>query len=533
MQSNKDLILNGNISIGIEFGSTRIKAVLIDPLGNILASGGFNWENQLVDGIWTYSQEAIWQGLQNAYQALAQSVKEKYGVPIITAQAIGFSGMMHGYIPFDSQKNQLVPFRTWRNNFTENSSKKLTALFHYNIPQRWSIAHLYQAILNEEKHVEQIDYLTTLSGYVHWMLSGEKVLGIGEASGMFPIDQQTQSYDTSMLNAFDQLIAEKYYPWKIADILPKVLPAGKCAGYLTEEGARLLDPSGQLQAGIKMCPPEGDAGTGMVATNSIKATTGNISAGTSAFAMIVLEKMLSKVYEQLDMVTTPDGKLVAMAHANNCSTDINAWVQIFSECLTLFGIKQNTDNLYETLFRHALNGDENCGNLLSYGFYSGEHGVGLAEGCPLFIHPTGSQFNLANLIRMLLYSAFGAMKLGMDILMNEEKVAITQILAHGGIFKTPNVASKILASALDVPIAVMDTASEGGAWGIALLANYLAYAPKQSLEQYLQETIFKNTALSISDPEPSMKQGYAQFIQRYKQGIPIAKAAAEFGSNKH
>ncbi|MBN6065508.1 FGGY-family carbohydrate kinase [Aggregatibacter actinomycetemcomitans] len=532
MQSNKDLIHNGNIAIGIEFGSTRIKAVLIDPQGNILATGGFNWENQLIDGIWTYSQEAIWQGLQNAYQSLVQAVKEEYGLPITSAQAIGISGMMHGYIPFDNQKKLLVPFRTWRNNFTAESSKKLTALFNYNIPQRWSIAHLYHAILNDESHVAQIDYFTTLSGYVHWMLSGEKVLGIGEASGMFPIDQQTLSYDQSMLEAFDQLIAEKNYPWKITEILPKVLPAGQLGGYLTESGARLLDPSGELQAGIQMCPPEGDAGTGMVATNSIRETTGNISAGTSAFAMIVLKKALSNVYEQLDMVTTPAGKPVAMAHANNCTTDINAWMGIFAECLTLFGMEQHADNLYAKLLRHALDGDDNCGGLLSYGFYSGEHGVGLAEGCPLFIHPTDSRFNLANLIRVHLYSAFGAMKLGMDILMKQEKVEITQILAHGGIFKTPNVASKILASALNVPIAVMDTASEGGAWGIALLANYLTYAPTQSLEQYLNETIFKNTALSISEPETLMAQGYEKFIQRYMQGIPIAKVAANFGSSK-
>ncbi|BFU59637.1 MULTISPECIES: xylulokinase [Rodentibacter] len=532
MPSNKELIRNGNISIGIEFGSTRIKTVLIDSFGNILASGGVNWENQLIDGIWTYSQENIRQGLQNAYQSLAQAVKEKYGLPIVSAQAIGISGMMHGYIPFDNQKNQLVSFRTWRNNFTTESSQKLTALFQHNIPQRWSIAHLYHAILKQEPHIAQIDYLTTLSGYVHWMLSGEKVIGIGEASGMFPIDQQTQSYDRSMLSAFNSLIAEKNYPWKITEILPKVLTAGQFAGYLTKTGARLLDPSGQLQPGIKMCPPEGDAGTGMIATNSIKETTGNISAGTSAFAMIVLKKPLSNVYEQLDIVTTPNGKPVAMAHANNCTTDINAWINIFRECLDVFGIKQSDNLLYEKLLQHSLNGDDNCGGLLSYGFYSGEHSVGLETGCPLFIHPTEGRFNLANLIRAHLYSAFGAMKSGVDILMKQENVEVTQILAHGGIFKTPNVASKILASALDVPIAIMDTASEGGAWGIALLANYLSYASTQSLEQYLDETIFKNTKFSISKPEPLMKQGYEQFMQRYIQGIPIAKAVAEFASNK-
>lgn len=532
MQSPQELILEGKVSIGIEFGSTRIKAVLIDTQGNILASGGFNWENRLVDGVWTYSQEAIWQGLQQAYQSLAQAVKIQYGTSITTAQALGISGMMHGYLPFDSQKNLLVPFRTWRNNFTANSAEKLTALFNYNIPQRWSIAHLYHAVLNEEPHVTQIDYFTTLSGYVHWMLSGEKVLGIGEASGMFPIDPHTRTYNQSMLNAFDQLVAEKDFPWKIAQILPKVLIAGQSAGRLTEEGARLLDPSGQLQPGIVMCPPEGDAGTGMVATNSVKETTGNISAGTSAFAMIVLEKPLSKVYQQLDMVATPAGKPVAMAHANNCTTDINAWVGIFGECLQVFGAQQDTDMLYEKLFLHALKGDDDCGDLLSYGFYSGEHGVGLAQGCPLFIHPTDSRFTLSNLIRTHLYSAFGAMKLGMDILMKEENVRVTQILAHGGIFKTPKVASSILASALDVPIAVMETASEGGAWGIALLANYLSQAPTRSLEQYLEETIFKATALSVSTPEPSTVQGYERFMRHYVQAMPVVRAAADFDSNK-
>lgn len=533
MQEGKALILNGEVSIGIEFGSTRIKAVLIDAQGHILATGGFNWENQLVNGIWTYSQDAILKGLQSAYQSLRLSVEEKYGVSITSAKAIGVSGMMHGYIPLDSQNHQLVPFRTWRNNFTENAAKKLTALFNYNIPQRWSIAHLYQAILNQELHVAQIDYLTTLSGYVHWLLSGQKVLGIGEASGMFPINSQIQTYDQSMLDSFDNLVAEYQYPWKLSALLPKVLKAGECAGYLTEEGAKLLDPSGQLQSGICMCPPEGDAGTGMVATNSIKETTGNISAGTSAFAMIVLKKNLSNVYEQLDIVTTPTGKPVAMAHSNNCTTDINAWVNIFGECLTLFGAEQNAEVLYEKLFQHALNGDDDCGGLLSYGFYSGEHGVGLAEGCPLFLHPTESHFNLANLIRIHLYSAFGAMKLGMDILMKQEKVEITQILAHGGIFKTPNVASKILASALNVPIAVMDTASEGGAWGIALLANYLDYASTQSLEQYLDDNIFKRTTVSISEPEPLMIEGYKQFIQRYVQGIAIEKEAIKLGHINH
>lgn len=528
MQDAKNLIASGGASVGIEFGSTRIKAVLISTDGTILASGGFTWENHFIDGIWTYPQSEIWQGLQQAYRDLANQVQEQYGITLTRAKAIGISGMMHGYIPFDKQGNQLVAFRTWRNNITAKSSQKLTALFNYNIPQRWSISHLYQAILNQEEHVGEIDYLTTLAGYVHWQLTGEKVLGVGEASGMFPIDPQTGSYYQIMLNQFDGLIAAQSYPWKIANILPQVLTAGQPAGHLTEQGAKLLDPTGRLQAGIPFCPPEGDAGTGMVATNSIKTNTGNISAGTSAFAMIVLEKELSKVYEQLDMVTTPTGKLVAMAHANNCSSDINAWIHLFGETLKAFGAEVETDKLYETLFRKALEGEADCGGLLAYGFYSGEHSVGLAEGCPTFMHPANSRFTLANFIRTHLYSAFGAMKLGVDILIQQEKVNIAQILGHGGIFKTPNVASKILASAINVPIAVMKTANEGGAWGIALLANYLtAYQAGQSLEDYLDNHIFAQAEISVSQPDEEMAKGYAEFIQYYQQGIPVVRAAVD------
>ncbi|WP_041639428.1 FGGY-family carbohydrate kinase [[Mannheimia] succiniciproducens] len=526
MQDAKNLIASGGASVGIEFGSTRIKAVLISTDGTILASGGFTWENHFIDGIWTYPQSEIWQGLQQAYRDLANQVQEQYGITLTRAKAIGISGMMHGYIPFDKQGNQLVAFRTWRNNITAKSSQKLTALFNYNIPQRWSISHLYQAILNQEEHVGEIDYLTTLAGYVHWQLTGEKVLGVGEASGMFPIDPQTGSYYQIMLNQFDGLIAAQSYPWKIANILPQVLTAGQPAGHLTEQGAKLLDPTGRLQAGIPFCPPEGDAGTGMVATNSIKTNTGNISAGTSAFAMIVLEKELSKVYEQLDMVTTPTGKLVAMAHANNCSSDINAWIRLFGETLKAFGAEVETDKLYETLFRKALEGDADCGGLLAYGFYSGEHSVGLAEGCPTFMHPANSRFTLANFIRTHLYSAFGAMKLGVDILIQQEKVNIAQILGHGGIFKTPNVASKILASAINVPIAVMKTANEGGAWGIALLANYLdAHKNGQSLDDYLEQCIFSQAEVSVSYPDSETSKGYEEFIEYYKRGISVVQAA--------
>ncbi|MGR3806778.1 xylulokinase [Pasteurella testudinis] len=531
MNTIKNMIDSGNVSIGIELGSTRIKAILIDNRGHILAIGEADWENQLINDIWTYNQNDIWIELQNSYKDLMNSVKEKYNTVVRRAIGIGISGMMHGYMPFDRYKNQLVPFRTWRNNTTSIAAKELTQLFNYNIPQRWSIAHLYQAILNQEEHVDQIDYITTLAGYIHWCLTGKKVLGIGEASGMFPIDIQSKSYNVSMLQSFNQLIKNKNYCWSIEKILPQILIAGQNAGKLTEKGAKLLDPTGALQAGINMCPPEGDAGTGMVATNSIKENTGNISAGTSAFAMVVLEKELSKAYAELDMITTPTGKLVAMAHANNCTSDINAWIKLFGETLEVFGAKYDPNQIYEKLFIHALEkGEVDCGGLLAYGFYSGEHNIGLSMGCPIFIHPVNTNFNLANFIRIHLYTAFGAMKLGMDILMKQEKIKVSHVLAHGGIFKTKNVVSKILASAINTPVAVMEMASEGGAWGIALLANYLEkFQLNQSLEQYL-ENIFSNVEISLSEPEYSMSEGYEKFMLTYKKGIPIVREAIKLNA---
>ncbi|AHG77520.1 xylulokinase [Mannheimia varigena] len=525
MQSEKQLIEQGNVVIGIELGSTRIKAVLIATDGTILATGGADWENQLIDGIWTYHQNEIWEKLQAAYSDLAKTVKEKYHTIIRTTKGLGISAMMHGYLPFDKQGNQLVPFRTWRNNITLEASEKLTNLFQYPIPQRWSIAHLYQALLNNELHLNKVYHITTLSGYVHWQLTGQKVLGIGDASGMFPIDIETMSYNQQMIAQFNDCIIPFNMPWQLEHLLPKVLVSGESAGFLTEKGAQLLDPSGNLQPGIPLCPPEGDAGTGMIATNCIKEKTGNISAGTSAFAMIVLEKMLSKVYSELDIVTTPAGKLVAMAHANNCTSDINAWVKLFRECLETFGVNVYTEELYEMLFLHALQGDADCGGLLSYGFHSGEHNVGLSEGCPMFLHPTSTHFNLANFMRVHLYTAFGAMKLGMDILINQEKVEITRILGHGGIFKTEGVAQKILASALNIPLATASTASNGGAWGIALLANFLEVSDKCNLEDYLDKHIFNTTKLNLIQPDKTITEGYERFMQRYITGIPIVEKA--------
>lgn len=526
MLDKQKVITEGQISLGIEFGSTRIKAVLIDPKGEILATGGFGWENHLENGVWTYPLDEVWYGVQQAYQALSEDVQTRYQQPLRKIGAIGISAMMHGYLAFDNNNQLLVPFRTWRNNFTAKAAHELTRLFSYNIPQRWSIAHLYQAILNKEPHISQIGFFTTLAGYVHWQLTGQKVLGVGDASGMFPIDITTQNYDKGMIDSFDALMKPQQVPWQLIQILPQVLVAGQNAGYLTEQGAKLLDPTGQLEAGAAFCPPEGDAGTGMVATNSITEKTGNISAGTSAFAMIVLEKNLSDVYPELDLVTTPTGKLVAMAHSNNCSSDLNAWVSLFNETLQTFGVQCDSNTLYEKLFLKALEGEADCGNLLAYGFYSGEHIVGLSEGCPTFMHPANARFNLANFMRVHLYTAFGAMKLGMDILMQQENVQISQILGHGGIFKTQNVAQKILASALNVPIATMETAGEGGAWGIALLANYLtACQTNQSLADYLNHTIFKTAKTTRVEPDRQMAQGYAQFMQYYTKGIAVVEQA--------
>ena len=459
----KKQIEEGKVVLGIEFGSTRIKAVLIDGKHHPIASGSHEWENQLVDGVWTYSIDAIWNGLQDCYQDMKKDVQEKYGVKVTKLAAIGFSAMMHGYMAFDKDDKILVPFRTWRNAITEEASEKLTDLFRYNIPQRWSVAHLYQAILNGEEHVKDICFQTTLAGYIHWMLTGKKVLGVGDASGMFPIDIATGKFDAKMVSQFDEAIADKGYPWKLMDIFPEVLSAGEDAGTLTQEGAKLLDTDGDLEAGVPLCPPEGDAGTGMVATNSVARRTGNVSAGTSVFSMVVLEKELSKVYKELDLVTTPSGDLVAMVHCNNCTSDLNAWVNIFREFAESFGMDVDMNQLYGTLYKKAMEGDANGGNLLAYNYISGENITEMEEGRPLFVRTPNSKFNLANFMRVNLYSALASLKIGMDLLLKEEKVAVDKLLGHGGLFKTKGVGQQILADAVDTPISVMETAGEGGA----------------------------------------------------------------------
>ena len=525
----KSTIEAGKAILGIELGSTRIKAVLIDQENKPIAQGSHTWENLLVDGLWTYSIEAIWSGLQDCYADLRTNVKNAYGIEIETLAAIGVSAMMHGYMPFNKKEEILVPFRTWRNTNTGRAAAALSELFVYNIPLRWSISHLYQAILDNESHVNEIDFLTTLAGYVHWQITGEKVLGIGDASGMLPIDPTTHNYSAEMVAKFNKLIAPKEYNWKLEDILPKVLSAGENAGVLTPEGSKKLDASGHLKAGIPVCPPEGDAGTGMVATNAVKQRTGNVSAGTSSFSMIVLEKELSKPYEMIDMVTTPDGSLVAMVHCNNCTSDLNAWVNLFKEYQELLGIPVDMDEIYSKLYNIALTGDTDCGGLLSYNYISGEPVTGLADGRPLFVRSANDKFNLANFMRTHLYASVGVLKIGNDILFNEEKIKVDRITGHGGLFRTKGVGQRILAAAINSPISVMETAGEGGAWGIALLGSYLVNnEKKQSLADFLDESVFVGDAGIEVSPTPEDVAGFNTYIENYKAGLPIEEAAVKF-----
>lgn len=524
----KEAITKGEASLGIELGSTRIKAVLIDRRFETIASGSYEWENKLKDGYWTYDQEDILTGFQTAYRELKQEVERNYGVTLRNVGSIGFSAMMHGYLAFDSKGELLVPFRTWRNATTGAAARELTELFQFNIPERWSIAHLYQAILNQEEHVPRIDFITTLSGYIHWLLTGNKAIGIGDASGMFPIDEATHNYNATMVKQFDERIAAKGYPWKLEALLPKVYLAGEHAGVLTEAGAAILDPAGDLQSGIPLCPPEGDAGTGMVATNSVKKRTGNVSVGTSVFAMIVLEQELSKVYPEIDMVTTPDGSPVGMAHANNCSSDLNAWMGLFRDFSVAMGYEADSSKLFSVLLNKALEADPDGGGLLSYGYLSGENITGIEKGRPLFVRSPESNFNLANFMRTHLFTAFGALKIGMDILTENENVAIDSILAHGGLFKTPVVGQKILAGALNVPISVMSTAGEGGAWGMALLASYLINKDQEeSLAGFLEQKVFENVESQEIAPDAADVKGFEAFIERYKAGLAIEQAAVE------
>ena len=524
----KNMIEQGQTAIGIELGSTRIKAVMTGKDHFPIASGSYDWENSYVDNIWTYSLEDIWKGLQTSYQNLVEDVRQQYGVTITKTSGIGISAMMHGYMVFDQKDQQLVPFRTWRNNITGQASAELAKRFNHPIPQRWSIAHLYQAILNGEEHVADIAYMTTLAGYLHWQLTGEKVLGVGEASGMFPIDISTGHFNKQMITQFNDLVADKGYGWQLEQLLPEVLPAGEQAGALTKDGAAKLDTSGQLEAGIPLCPPEGDAGTGMVATNSIKVKTGNVSAGTSVFAMIVLEKDLSEAYDEIDLVTTPDGHLVAMVHSNNCTSDYDAWIRLFIEYTKALGIDVAKPKIYDTLLYKALEGDPDCGGLLSYGYISGEHITGFEEGRPLFVRASDNNFSLANFMRVHLFTSLGALKTGLKILFEKENVEVEEIRGHGGFFKTKEVGQKIMAAATNAPISIMETAGEGGAWGIALLADFMANKEaSETLVDFLDQKIFAGKMGDVMQPDPKDVEGFNQFFERYTKGLPIERAAVE------
>ena len=524
----KQLIEEGKTYLGIEFGSTRIKAVMIDEKGTPLAAGSHEWENRYENGIWTYSLEDIWGGLQDCYQDLLRDVTNQYQATVSKFSSIGFSAMMHGYLAFDKEDRLLVPFRTWRNTITEEAAGKLTKEFNYNIPQRWSISHLYQAILNKEDHVKDVTFFTTLAGYIHWRLTDKKVLGVGDASGMFPIDIHTGSYDQKMINRFNELVSSEGFKWKLQDILPEVLSAGEAAGQLTAEGAALLDTSGKLQAGIPLCPPEGDAGTGMTATNSVGVRTGNVSAGTSVFAMIVLEKELTKVYPEIDLVTTPDGALVGMVHCNNCTSDLNAWVNLFGEFAESFGIQANKNQLFSVLYNKALEGDTDCGGLISYNYFSGEPVTGFDEGAPLFVRRADDKFTLANFMRTHLYSSLATLKAGLDLMFKEEDVKVDEMFGHGGLFKTKGVGQRIAAAAMNTPVSVMETAGEGGAWGIALLASYMQNKEnEESLQDFLNKKIFAGQTGCKMEPVAEDVEGFDKFMKRYMAGLAIEHAAVD------
>ncbi|MCO7124479.1 FGGY-family carbohydrate kinase [Sporolactobacillus shoreicorticis] len=519
-------IEEGNVSLGIELGSTRIKAVLVTDDFNTIASGSYVWENKFENKIWTYALDDVWAGIQRSYSQIAADIQGKYHTTLTKISAIGVSAMMHGYLVFSKNDTLLCPFRTWRNNITGQAADELTKLFHFNIPQRWSIAHLYQAILKNESHVNDIDTMTTLAGYVHWKLSGEKVLGIGDASGVFPIDEVSGTYAKELLDRFESLENVAQYKWHIRDLLPKVLRAGEYAGTLTREGAKLLDVNGNLQAGSLMAPPEGDAGTGMVSTNSVRKRTGNISVGTSAFSMVVLDQPLKKVYRDVDIVTTPDGAPVAMVHINNCSSDINAWANVFKEFAERLGVPLKVDRLYETLFLVATKADPDAGRLINYSYLSGENITKMPAGRPLFVRDPNSSFSLANFMQTQLYAAFAPLKIGMDILKNEEQIKTDVMIAQGGLFKTPVIGQQILANALNTPITVMSTAGEGGAWGMAVLAIFAKKGKNhQPLEDFLDQEVFANPESMTLSPEPEGVSGYETFIKRYQEGLPIESMA--------
>lgn len=524
--ANLAALEEGATSLGIEFGSTNIKACLIGPDHEVLAIGNHNWENQFVDRLWTYSDDAIWSGLQKSVASLMADVERRHGVRLQRIGALGFSAMMHGYLAFDADDNLLVPFRTWRNTNTERAVGELTKTLGFNFPHRWSASHLYQAVLDNEPHVEKLAFITTLAGYVHWKLTGKKVLGVGDASGMFPIDPSTHDYDAAMLKRFADMVRKHQPELDAADVFPEVRVAGQDAGVLTAAGAALLDPTGTLKAGVPLCPPEGDAGTGMVATNAVAPRTGNISAGTSIFAMVVLEHPLASVHEELDIVTTPSGDLVAMVHCNNGASELGTWAGVFTEFATAIGAKADANTVFGALFNAALEGEADGGGLLAYNYLAGEPITGLAEGRPLVIRSPSSRLTLGNFMRTQLYAAFGTLSLGMNVL-HREGVKLDSMFAHGGMFRTAGVAQRLLAAAIGAPVAVGETASEGGAWGMAVLAEYLRNGAGTALGDYLATKVFAGVEMQIADPEPTDVAGYATWLDRYEKGLAIERVAAE------
>lgn len=515
----------GKTTLGIEYGSTRIKAVLDGTDNEPIAIGTFDWENSFKDGYWTYGEDEIFEGLKAAYASLKADVASKYGVKLVRVGALGVSAMMHGYLPFDAAGKLLVPFRTWRNTTAAEAAHELSRLFAFHTPERWSVSHIYQAVLNGERHVPQIDFFTTLAGFVHWRLTGEKVLGVGDASGMFPIGPETCDYDADKITQFDKLVASKGVAWKVEDLLPRVLVAGDVAGHLTEEGARLLDPEGDLKAGCPLCPPEGDAGTGMIATNSIARRTGNVSAGTSVFSMIVLEQALKDATtEEIDLVTTPVGDPVAMVHCNNCTSDINDWVNLLADFAAAMGKPLDKGDIYTALFNAALAGDKDAGGLVSIPFISGETVMGVQAGFPMVVRKQNANFNIANFMRMHIMAAFGALAVGNEAL-RAENVRIDKLYGHGGIFKTPKVAQSLLAAALEAPVTVMATAGEGGAWGQAVAASYMLNRGNgESLPDFLNNKVFAGMEGVTVEPDEADVAGYREFLASFKKVNEAEKA---------
>lgn len=531
MRTTLDLPPSKELALGIELGSTRIKSVLAGPGRKPLATGSHQWENQYIDGVWTYSLDAVWEGLRESYADLKSQVQRGYSAALTEIGSIGVSAMMHGYLPFDASDELLTPFRSWRNTFTKEASAELSELFSFNIPQRWSIAHLYQAILEGEDHVDSIHSLTTLAGYVHWQLTGRKILGVGEASGMFPIDSMSANFHCQMLEQFSELIAAKNFSWNISEILPEVRVAGEQAGALTAEGASLLDPSGDLEPGAIFCPPEGDAGTGMVATNAVAPRTGSISVGTSIFGMVVLERELKKRYDELDVVMTPAGDQVAMVHCNNGASEIGAWANVFREfAVRLSDLEASDSNVFQTLLSSALESEADAGGLISYNYLSGEHITGFEQGRPLVVRRPGRDFTLGNFVRSQLYAAFATLRLGMDILTKDEGVEVDKLLAHGGLFQTEGVAQQLLAGVLNVPVSISTTATEGGAWGAAILAAYAASGRRdegQGLEDYLDTYVFANTTFTAAEPQERDEAGFNEFYVDWRTGLAVERAAVK------